>query len=169
MWQHIQNSSDSQVNGLIDKIYQKLDKKLDILTKQTKNMHNTDRSTHTFHSRLINVTNVKFTKEQINTLMLGPNYAVEREPKQYVNELIVDTENAIRRLDPKIQNTFRNLATKQIKHIMIINTHNMLHKTHKHNLNQIRNILQQSYRTLAKADKSKTIVFINKNIKTKSQ
>jgi 7-keto-8-aminopelargonate synthetase-like enzyme len=52
---------------------------------------------------------------------------------------------------------------KEIKHIRITNTHNMLHKRHKHNLNQIRNILQQSNLTVAKADKSKTIVFINKN------
>jgi len=37
MWQHIQNSSDSQVNGLIDNMYQKLNKKFDILTKTNKN------------------------------------------------------------------------------------------------------------------------------------
>lgn len=66
-------------------------------------------------------------------------------------------------MDPKIQNIFQNLATKQIKHIMTTNTHNMLCNSHKHNLNQIRNILQQSNLTLAKADKSKTIIFINQN------
>ena len=163
MWQHIQNSINSQVNGLTDKMYQKLNKKLDILTKQTKTIHSTDRSTYTFHSRLINLTNVKFAKEQINTLFLGPSYVVEREPKQYINELLIDTENAIRHLDPKIQNPFRHLATKQIKHIMTTNTHNTLHRRYQHNLNQIRNILQQNNLTLAKVDKSKTTVIVDKN------
>jgi hypothetical protein len=61
---------------------------------------------HIFHPRVINLTSVNFTREQINTLALGPNYAVEKDPKHYINELIIDTENAIRQLKPKIQNTF---------------------------------------------------------------
>jgi hypothetical protein len=42
----------------------------------------------------------------------------EREPKRYINELIVETEVAISQLDPKLQNTYRHLAAKQIKHIL---------------------------------------------------
>jgi len=44
-----------------------------------------------FQPQIINLTNIKFTREQIQTLTLGPNYAIEQEPKQYVNELITDT------------------------------------------------------------------------------
>jgi hypothetical protein len=51
--------------------------------------------------------------KQINTLALGPNYAVEKDPKHYINELIIDTQNAIRQMEPKMQNTFRYLATKK--------------------------------------------------------
>ena len=61
-------------------------------------------------------------------LSLGPNYAMEKEPKHYINELIIDMENAIRHLEPKIQNTYCYLAAKQIKHIMTTNRHNTLHK-----------------------------------------
>ena len=44
-------------------------------------------STHTHTQRkLINLTNTKFTKEQINTLALGSNYALEKDPKHYINE-----------------------------------------------------------------------------------
>jgi len=71
-------------------------------------------------------------------------------------------ENAIRHLDPKIQNTYQYLATKQIKHIMTTNIHNTLHKRYQHNLNQVRNILKQNNLTTVKADKSKTIVLTNK-------
>ena len=71
LWQHIQNSVDSQINDFMDKTYLKLNKKLDSLTKQTHNTHNIERKAHTFHSRVINLTNVNFTREQINTLALG--------------------------------------------------------------------------------------------------
>jgi hypothetical protein len=99
----------------MDKKYVKLNKKLDSLTKQKHTTHNTERKAHTFHSRVINLTNINFTREQINTLALGPNYAVEKDPKHCINELIIDTENAIRQMEPKMRNTFWYLATKKIK------------------------------------------------------
>jgi hypothetical protein len=34
LWQHTQNSTDQQVSDFMDKIYLKLNKKLDSLTKQ---------------------------------------------------------------------------------------------------------------------------------------
>jgi hypothetical protein len=49
---------------------------------------------------------MKHSSEQINTLNLGLNYAMEKDPKQFINTLIIDTENGIRHLDIKIQNTF---------------------------------------------------------------
>jgi hypothetical protein len=70
---------------------------------------------HTFHTRLVNVTQIKLSQEQINTLNKGFDYAVENDTKQFINTLIIDTENAIKSLDTKIQNTFRYLATKKIK------------------------------------------------------
>jgi len=71
--------------------------------------------THTFHSRLTNLTNTRFNKEQISTLRLGFNCAGEKDPKYYIDDLIIDTENATRYLDTKIQNTFRYPATIKIK------------------------------------------------------
>jgi len=105
MWQHIQEYIDEQINSLMDNLYHKLNKKLDALTNQTSNKHNNIENASKCQSRLINLTNMKFTREQIQTLSLGPNYAIEQEPKQYISELIIDAENAIRHLEPKIQNT----------------------------------------------------------------
>jgi len=42
---------------------------------------------------------------------------MERNPKTYINELIIDTENAFRQLDPKIQGTFRHMAATKLKQI----------------------------------------------------
>jgi len=71
---------------------------------------------------------------------LGPKYAIEQEPKEYVNELITETENAIRRLEPKTQN--------------------ILHKRQQYNMNCIKKTLQNNEASIARADKSKAIVII---------
>ena len=113
-------------------------KKLDALIRPTHVSHNTEKNTHTFDSRLKNLTNTRFTKEQINTLTLGFNYAAEKDPKYYINDLITHTENAIRYSDTKIQNTFRYLATRKTKQIITTNTNKTPYKRHQHNLNQIK-------------------------------
>jgi fructose-1,6-bisphosphatase/sedoheptulose 1,7-bisphosphatase-like protein len=95
------------------------------------------------------------TKEQINTFKLGPQYAIKKNPKLYINELIIDTENAIRNLQSNTQNTFRYLAAKKIKQIKESNRHNTLQKRHQHNIKQIKEILQHNNLTITKADKSK--------------
>ena len=56
--------------------------------------------------------------KQINTLILGFDYAIEKDPKHYINELVIDTEYAI---DAKIQNTFRYLPIRKIKQIIETN------------------------------------------------
>jgi hypothetical protein len=62
-----------------------------------------------------------------------------------------------------MQSTFQYLAAKKFKQIMTTNTHNTIHKRCQHNLNQIKKILQQNNITIAKADKSKAMVIINKD------
>jgi len=87
----------------MDTIYHKLNKKRDSLIRQTQTIHNDTKNTNT-QPRLINLTNTTFTKEQINKLARGPNYALEKDPRHDGNELIIDTENGKRQMDPKTQN-----------------------------------------------------------------
>jgi hypothetical protein len=147
----------------MDTLYLKLNKKLDNLLKQTQTAYNNTKNTNT-PPRLINLTNTTFTKEHIHTSALGHNYALAKDPKDYINELIIDTENAIRQLDPKIQNTFIYMASTKIKQIMTTNTHYTLHKIYQYNLNQIKSILRKNNLTAAKADKNIAIVIINKDV-----
>jgi ribosomal protein S30 len=76
MWQHIQNYIDQQINKIMESQYHKFNKKLDVLTNQTPK-YNTKQKVHNFQPRIINLSDVRFTKEQIQTLSLGPNYAIE--------------------------------------------------------------------------------------------
>ena len=139
----------------------KLNKKLDNLIQDTPKYHGKTRCTYN-PNRVINLSNANFTGEQLKTLSLGPQFDIEREPRHYINHLTVDTDNAIRQLDSNIQNAFRYLATKRIQQIKDSCRHNTVHKRIQYNIMQIRKILENNNLTIARADKSKSLVIINK-------
>jgi len=56
------------------------------------------------------------------------------------------------------------MATNKIKQIITTSRSQTIHKRHQHNLNQIKDILQKDNLTVAKADKNKAIVIINKTM-----
>ena len=65
-----QNSINSRLDDIVDTLYQKINKELDTIIIHTHVTYNTEKNTHSFHSWLVNLTNTKFTKGQINTLTL---------------------------------------------------------------------------------------------------
>ena len=70
---------------MIDPIYHRLNKKLDNIQKHGATNKNTTTTTkHTFYTRLVDLTQVKFSSDQIHTLQLGFNYVIGRNPKQYI-------------------------------------------------------------------------------------
>jgi len=139
MWPSIQYSIEAKFNNEMSELCDTLNQKLN---KLTQNQRGHDGHTQTYagtrKNRVVNLTNIKLTKEQIKTLEMGPQYAIEKNPKQYLNELIIDTENAIKCLHNGIQNTFRYLAAKRIKQIGESNRHNVMQKRHQYNVNQIK-------------------------------
>jgi hypothetical protein len=72
MWQYVQNIIESKLNDTMNTFYKKLKQNLDLLTQQTRHTNVHKINTHTENNRLINLTNITFTREQINTLKLGP-------------------------------------------------------------------------------------------------
>jgi len=101
-WQHIYSSIETKLNKKLDTLYHKLNKKINALTKQFQTTHN-DKKNRDTQPSLTNFTHISFQKEHVITLALGPSYTLERDHKQYINELIIDTENTIRQLESKIQ------------------------------------------------------------------
>jgi DNA transposition AAA+ family ATPase len=101
----------------------------------------TKRNTQTtvqFYTRVKNMTNIQFSHEEEQMLKLGLNYTSEKNPKQFLQDLIIDTENAIRQLKDSEQNAYRLLACKKIKQIQNNNTTNILHKRQNYIITQIR-------------------------------
>ena len=94
---------------------------------------------------------------------LGPQYAIELKPNRYINEIIKETENAIRQIETKWQNTYIYLAAKLIKQIKENNKQSPLHKTQYNTLRKLKTEMDIENITIMKADKSKAIVLIDKN------
>jgi len=85
MFQHIQEYIDEQINMQADNIYHKLNKKLYAIINQPNTIHSKNEKPPKFQPRLFNLTNVKFTKEKVQTSSLGLNYAVEKERTQAIH------------------------------------------------------------------------------------
>jgi hypothetical protein len=66
----VKNITESKLNEDMNTLYEKLNRKLDL--KQTGNTKTHKGNTQTENNVLINLTNIPFTKEQINTLKMGP-------------------------------------------------------------------------------------------------
>ena len=87
-----------------------LTKKLDNLRftqkSQLTNANTTQTTKNTkFFSRIKNLSNIKFNKEEKDILQLGLNYAIEKPTTRIIHNLVIDTENAIRQLHENEQKT----------------------------------------------------------------
>jgi hypothetical protein len=82
MWQYIQTTTDAQLDKMVDSIYDNLNERLDALQKHEPHNDNNKKATkHTFKTRLVNLTHTKFNNDEINTVNLGFEYAIEKNPK----------------------------------------------------------------------------------------
>jgi pantothenate kinase len=157
----VQSSLNVKISVLNEARYNKLNKKLEHL-RTTKHKHHTDQhnatDNKTFYTRVRNLSNIKFNREELNVLETGLNYVFESQPKHFIRYLIMDTENAIQHLDSSLHNTYRFLTGKRITQIMTSNTVNLLQKRKTHIAKQIRNKLIQHNLMTAKADKGQTFI-----------
>jgi hypothetical protein len=106
---------DQQLQDIMETQYHTLNKKLDALSNSS-SKHNNKQKKSQSQPKIINLSNKPLTKEQMDILFLGHNYAIEKEPKNYINELIVDTEIAIRQLDPKMKKSPAHVSTQYALH-----------------------------------------------------
>ena len=104
-WTSIQQIIDSNLQGEMDRHYENLNKKLDKLQKH--HHQHTKQATHGhqqgFYPRTVNFTNIKFTKEEQELLDKGMQYSLQQTGKNKWTNLIVETEQAVRQLEVKVQ------------------------------------------------------------------
>jgi hypothetical protein len=115
-WQIIQSTIDNNMQQQMEMHYDRLNKKLDRLL-QIQPKHSTpprqDENHHYFYTRVKNLTNIRLNAEEMQLLKYSLNYSIERPALSYTPNLVAETEQSIRLLDVKLQNTYRFMATKE--------------------------------------------------------
>ena len=88
-----------------------------------------------FHTRTVNLTNIRFSQEEISLLNNVRQHSIEKPLKKYWTNLIMETEQAIRKPDSKMQAPYRILATKKLRQLNASNHHkNVMAKRQTYNL-----------------------------------
>jgi len=80
-----------------------------------------------------------------------------------INNIIIETENAIRCMEPKWQNIYRFQAKKLIKQITEKHKQNPLHRHQQNVIRKLKMELSKEDIIIMKADKNKTMVLIDSN------
>ena len=164
MWQHALIHIDETLNGIMEHKYHNLNEKIRILECSTQYKHRTYKQHNTpkvQQPRIINLTNKTLTEEQVNILNKGPQYAMESNPQVCINDIIIETESAIKNIEPKWQDTYRFMAGKHIKRIKEKYKRNPLHR---HQIKIIKKLKMEMNRDgikIMNADKSKAMVLID--------
>jgi hypothetical protein len=113
------------------------------------------------HTTTVNLTNIRFSQEELALLNNGLQHCIEKPLKKYWTNLIMETEQAIRMLDSKMQAPFRILATKKLRQISTSDNHNnVMAKRQTCILKNINNKLEKENAMIVKADKGETCVVI---------
>ena len=169
MWQHALIGIEEEQSRIMELKYKNLQEKMDRLQNKNKNKNRQNynkfsQNNNSFdpQPRIINLTEMPLTKEQLNILNRGPQYAMETNQNFNINGLIAETENAIKHIDQKWQNMYRIQASKHIKRIREEQKQNPLHKQQYKEIKLLRKELQHNNITIMKADKCKTLVLIDK-------
>jgi len=164
MWPHALSNIEAGHGIIMELKYKNLHDKIKILEGRSKPKRGTSEqhdTPTTGQPRIINLTK-KLTKEQINILNLGPQYAMEISPKKCINNIIIETESAIRNLEPKWQNIYTFQASKLIKMITEKHKQNPLHKHQKKVIDKLKKEVNTEDIIVMKADKNKTMVLIDR-------
>jgi hypothetical protein len=146
--------------------YKTINKKLTkLITENNKeSTHSYKNETHKFHPKHINLSNINFTNNEIEILQNANKYNHTINNIKTIENIIVETEEAINKIEPEKQDEIRSEAITHITNY--IKKHNTKQKKYNPMLNTIKNIkqkLESNNLTITKADKSNATVIIDKN------
>ena len=112
----------------MEKHYENLNRKLDKLNNSHQQRTRRAARGHQqeFYPHTVNLTEIIFTKEELELLDMGLQYNIQQTSKTNWTNLVIETEQAIRLMEPRNQDAYRILATKKLKQLQhnlnLINT-----------------------------------------------
>jgi len=110
----------------MESYYNNLNKKLNKLQNKEQCMGKTkiNQKHNQFYPRTVNLPKIKFNHEELSLLNKGLQHNIEKPLEKYWTDLIMETEQATRMLEPKLQSPYRILATRKLKQIKTSSNHN---------------------------------------------
>jgi hypothetical protein len=116
---------------------------------------------HKFYNRVQNLSVIQFTETELKLLNKGLQYNLQHKHKKWVEQLAVEAETAISKLNILEQDHYRYLVANNIKHLITRKQRN--NTMNKEEWNIIRNIkekIEEHNLIITRADKGKTIVIM---------
>jgi hypothetical protein len=118
MWPHIQLTVEDKLRSEIQTKYKTLDTKLQkLIQAQT-----TPQEHHTLHPRVINSTNIPFSKSKMKLLQKGLKYNTHAKKKDWIQTLGLEAETAITQLLTNERDVYRKLVADCIDTLQRQNT-----------------------------------------------
>jgi hypothetical protein len=165
LWTILDQNTEEGLSQDMETHYAHLNQKLDNLQIQQQKKEgrkNTKNTEYQFYKRTINLTKIQFNKEEMELLNTGMQHSIQKPMEQYWNDLTIETDQAIRKLDTKTQDAFRITATKKLKQMENSdNQKNIYAKCQTHTMKNIKKKLKMGNTMITRADKGKTIVIID--------
>ena len=123
---YIQGTIEDKVQRTIGSKYKTLDDKLHRLAHQ----QTTPKEPHTFFPRVINNTDITFSKNELSLLNKGPKYNLHKKDRHWLTNLALEAEIATNML-PMTDREYHRKRTSD--HLIKLKSQN---KTHTRNINQ---------------------------------
>ena len=160
LWSILDHIIEDSLQHEMEAHYKNLNKKLDNLQSQQRKEYKRNTG-HQFYKRTVNLIAIEFNQEEMELLNTGIQHSIEQPMKQYWNDLIIEAEQAIRKLEPKSQEAYILIATKKLKQIKHFQNHNNIYaKRQSHIADNIKQKLQIGKAMITRADKGRTTVII---------
>lgn len=168
----LMNTVKQNTEQLIKTKWEKQQQKINTLLKHSNNVknRNTTQPNHAFHKRLVNLTDIQFTKQETNLLEKGPKYNVNTQiTHRTIENLVTESEFIIKQQERNTNfnaGLTRELIAEEIRCIIKENKNDIMSGTksaEEETCRRIRNKLKNEGALITKADKGNTMVIMKQD------
>jgi hypothetical protein len=158
-WPYIHNTIENTLQKEMKTRYKKLDTKINKLTKaQTV----TPKQTQNFYRRVVNNTNIPFSKQEMTLLHKGLKYNLHTKSHKWLENLALEAETAVSKLPTSDRETYGKVVAERITTLHQSNKHPTTPKVQQETktIKSIKSKLKTNNATVTRADKGNTLVIL---------
>jgi len=123
-----------------------------------------NKESHKFYNRVQNVSTIQFTEIELKLLNKGLQYNLQQQHKKWIEQLALEAETAISKLNILEQDHYRHLVANNIKNLITREQRpNTLYKEEWNTIKNIKNKIKEHNLIITKADKGKSIIIMEQH------